>query len=166
MLTAEHHPLNAPMPHRSAQIVLVMLQQLQFCSGSNLEMCLVCFHVRAAACVRSPRPRLMRYYYCCCCCCFLFGLARQGPVLLTFEDDLEATELVVSQVNSFRKSATNTVLKPSDLFTVISYVPNTVLLFMAHILLKHNCQFCFLLQSHHPVATRQTYSFLIVYPHY
>lgn len=34
----------------------------------------------------------------------------QGPVVLTFEENgLEATELVVSQVYSFHKSATNTV---------------------------------------------------------
>lgn len=34
----------------------------------------------------------------------------QGPVVLTFEENgLEDTELVVSQVHSFHKSATNTV---------------------------------------------------------
>lgn len=58
-----------------------------------------------------------------------FLLAHQGPFVLTFEeDDLEATELMVSQVYSFHKSARNTVLKPSDLFTVIWYLPNIILL--------------------------------------
>lgn len=58
-----------------------------------------------------------------------FRLAHQGPIVLTFEeDDLEATELMVSQVYSFHKSAKNTVLKPSDLFTVIWCFPNIIML--------------------------------------
>lgn len=60
-------------------------------------------------------------------------LAHQGPVVLTFEeDDLEATELMVSQVYSFHKSARNTVLKPSDLFTVIWYFPNIMFLYSTY----------------------------------
>lgn len=61
---------------------------------------------------------------------FSFRLAHQGPVVLTFEeDDLEATELMVSQVYSFHKSARNTVLKPSGLFTVMWYFLNIMLLY-------------------------------------
>lgn len=40
-------------------------------------------------------------------------LPHQGPVLLTFEDDdLEASELMVSQVSSFQKSAGRKVTDP------------------------------------------------------
>ena len=50
------------------------------------------------------------------CCRFTVSnvsLLTQGPVLLTFEeDDAEASELMVSQVSSFQKSARNKVRKP------------------------------------------------------
>lgn len=82
-----------------------------------------------------------------------FGPAHQGPVVLTFEeDDLEATELMVSQVDRFHKSAGNTVVKPPDLFTLMWYFLNIMLVY---ILLKRNDQFYFLLQCHLTVALQQ-----------
>lgn len=104
---------------------------LSCCNNSSSTLIQICEYVSSVLCQNSCMTvRVITAQIDIIILLFSFRLAHQGPVVLTFEeDDLEATELVVSQVDSFHKSAKNTVLQPSHLFTAMWYFLNIMLLY-------------------------------------
>lgn len=100
------------------------------CNNSSSTLVQICKYVSSVLCQNSCMTVRAITAQIDIILLFSFRLDPQGPVVLTFEeDDLEATELMVSQVYSFHKSARNTVLKPSELFTVMWYFLNIMLLY-------------------------------------
>lgn len=141
---------------------------LSCCNNSSSTLVQICEYVSSVLCQSSCMTvSVITAQIDIIILLFSFRLAHQGPVVLTFEeDDLEATELVVSQVDSFHKSARNTVLKPSDLFTAMWYFLNIMLLYNTFFL---NVSISFIfpcVSSSSCFGTRHMHSFLIICTHY
>lgn len=137
------------------------------CNNSSSTLVQICKNVSSVLCQNSCMTVRVITAQVDIILLFSFRLAHQGPVVLTFEeDDLEATELTVSQVYSFHKSAKNTVRKPSHPFTVMCYFLNIMLLYNTFSL---NVSISFIfpcVSSSSCFVTRHIHSFRIIYTHY